>query len=336
MVEGAVALRHRLVEHQVLHSKEKVNNLIVSLEEGVKKDIATLEKSKFDSVQTQCRKEDVEHKQSRINYLKLNAKTVAKARAVREVKKWKEKQFSKLNNGAGRHVIDRGAEMAIYDVLQEQLVAHKSRKGCPLYEQRITKKEMRCIANTYLSKNGKRLIRSYETARSFGKPKNIRSIQAKQHRGKGLWSHKRAKKSYTDAHINIHYNRAHVKMYTRLIFSDKNRPEFQKLALRRCIDDKAYLRCGTSEGFSRPRNKPLSIAGESPEIPAYDFPQQAGYVAPGVNLIIKNMHEIQHDGRDKYVTDVVAISVTCKPKLTYASTATHWANDLYRQITLSH
>lgn len=309
--------------------ERKVEDLITSLEESLKKDMKSLEKSNMSAVEKQCRFEDVDHKQQRIRNLKLNPKTLAKATALREVKKWKDKQFSKTGTGTGHHLIDRGAEKEIYDVLQEQLVAHKSRKGCPLAEQRITWKEMRCIANNYLKTHGKRLIRSYETARSFGTPRNTRSIQAKQHRGQGLWSHKRAKKNYVDAHVNIHYNRAHVKMYTRLIFSQKTSPRFKKLSVRRCIDDKAYLRCGTSEGFSRPRHAPLAVDGETSEIPAYDFPQQAGYVAPGVNLIIKDMHEIQHDGRDKYVTDEVAISVTCKPKLTYPSSPTHWANDMY-------
>jgi hypothetical protein len=141
--------------------------------------------------------------------------------ALREIKKWKHAQFSKKGSGAGHHVIDRGAEKAVFHVLQEKLVAHRSRKGCAVNEQRIAKKTMRCIANNYLEKNGKKLIKSYQTVRSFGKPKYSRSIQSKQHRCKALWSHKRPEKVYTEADINLHYNQAHVKMYTRSYFQNK-------------------------------------------------------------------------------------------------------------------
>ena len=149
----------------------------------------------------------------------------------------------------GKHKIGRGAEMAVYQALQEQLVAHKSRTGSPLLETRLHKREMRQIANKWLASNGKRLIESYETVRSWGKPKNKRSIQSSQHRGKGLFSHRKAQKKYADAHINIHYNKAHIKHYTRLLFSNKTKEKYRQYALRRCLDDKAYLRCGISEGF---------------------------------------------------------------------------------------
>jgi hypothetical protein len=52
-------------------------------------------------------------------------------------------------------------------------------------------------------------------------------------------------------------------------------------------------------------------------------------VATGVDLIVKDMHEVSHIGRDRYVTGDVIISVTCKPKLLYPSSSTNWANDLY-------
>jgi hypothetical protein len=70
-------------------------------------------------------------------------------------------------------------------------------------------------------------------------------------------------------------------MYTRFCYSNETRSHWKKLTIRRCIDDKAYLRCGTSEGFSRPRTAPITIEGDAPELPAYDFANTAGYVAPG-------------------------------------------------------
>lgn len=60
---------------------------------------------------------------------------------------------------------------------------------------------MRNIANKWLKENGKEVIKSYETVRSWGRPKNKRSIQSKQHRGQGLFSHRKPQKTYAEAHI---------------------------------------------------------------------------------------------------------------------------------------
>ena len=144
-----------------------------------------------------------------------------------------------------------------------------------------------------------------------------------------MFSHRKPKKIFVDAHMNIHYNRAHIKNYTRFFFSDKSKEKLDRFTLRRCFDDKAYLRCGTSEGFSRPKNKPLLIEQEMLELPSYDFPEKCGYVAPGVNLIIHNMEENNIKGRDTFSVKDVTVSVTCKPKIVYSSSATNWANDAY-------
>ena len=144
---------------------------------------------------------------------------------------------------------------------------------------------MRHIANKWLQEQGKTCIKSYETARSWGKARRTRSLQNAQHRGRSLWCYRRPQKKHTDGHINMHYNRAHIKMYTRTIFSNDFKDNLQKYTIRRCIDDKAYLRCGTSEGFSRPKHIPLTLNTESCELPAYDFPDNVGYVAPGMTLM---------------------------------------------------
>ena len=69
------------------------------------------------------------------------------------------------------------------------------------------------------------------------------------------------------------------------------------------MDDKAYLRCGSSEGFSRPRTKPLLLDQNEPQLPAYDFPGKCGYVAPGVHLIIHDMEKTERGERDSLAFD---------------------------------
>lgn len=149
---------------------------------------------------------------------------------------------------------------------------------------------MRRIANKCLAAHGKRLIKSNETARSWGRCRNKRSRQAKQHRGRNFWSHMRTQKTFRQCHVNVHYNRAHIKNYTRLAFG--NDTDCRDLVVRRAIDDKAYVRCGATEGFSRPIHCPVQVTEEPFDLPTSDYPDTVGYVSPGVILIVKDMDEI--------------------------------------------
>jgi hypothetical protein len=63
-------------------------------------------------------------------------------------------------------------------------------------------------------------------------------------------------------------------------------------------------------------------------LPSSDYPDPVGYVAPGVVLLVNKMKETEHKRCDKFVPTSVTVSVTCKPKHIYSSSATNWANDL--------
>lgn len=167
--------------------------------------------------------------------------------------------------------------------------------------QRIQTREMLRIANQYLKRNKKRPIKSKETVRAFGKPRNKRSLQAKQHRGKSLWSFTKSQKKECNRHINVHYNRACIKNYTRLTFSKKSKHRGR--VLRIAIDDKCYLRCGTSEGFSRPLHNPAQLVQEElkHQLPSSDYPKRTGYVSPGVVLMVNEQIETEYNGQDKFV-----------------------------------
>ena len=116
----------------------------------------------------------------------------------------------------------------------------------------------------------------------------------------------------------------------RIIF--KNGSPYRRYVVRRALDDKAYLRCGTSEGFNRPIHTPVQISQDNLQfkLPASDYPQECGYVSPGVVLLVNNTNEVSYKDTDRYVRDDVTVTVTCKPKLVYPSTAANWFNDLYR------
>ena len=153
------------------------------------------------------------------------------------------------------------------------------------------------------------LIKSKETVRAFRKPRNKRSIQAKQHRGKWLWAYSKSEKKMRFRHINVHYNRAFVKNYTRLLFNGASL--YLNRGVRIAIDDNAYLRCGTSEGFSRPLHKPLQLSDDTLkfQLPCSDYPKSCVYVSPGVMMTVNRMDCVDHHGVDRYSPADVTVSV---------------------------
>lgn len=285
-------------------AEKNLHDLISKISKEIEKDTDKLERKRkrCDPDVLHDLEFELQNKCQRLENLKSNTSRQTKRFKRRIFYSWKSGLRRQLGKNKGSTKIDRGAEKAVYNVLYEQLKAHERRWGDEgtgyLEEGRIQGRELRQIANNYLQAKGLPLIRSRETVRSWGKPRNKRSRQAMQHRGEGLWKTRRSEKKLSDRHVNIHYNRAHIKNYTRLIF--KNDSPYRKFAVRRAMDDKAYLRCGTSEGFSRPIHTPFQISSESLQfkLPSSDYPQDSGYVSPGVILLVNNMKEVPYNGTD--------------------------------------
>lgn len=308
-----------------------LSQLVEKLEGETEREQESINKMLSSGKEVEYAKFKLKNKQERVSRIKKNSKKMARKAAQKEVKKWKETLLSQKGKGKGKYRIDRGAEEVVYRALCEQLAAHDKRKGNPdtsYVHQRKHSKDLQMIANKWLKENGKALMKSASTIRSWAAPRNKRYRSAQDHRGQALWKFsRRSEKKDADRHINIHYNRTHMKNYTRFCFSNTRPDNFKKYVIRRAIDDKAYLRCGTSEGFSRPLHKPVTLTNPALQkhLPAYDFPTEAGYVAPGVIQIIEDMQETD----DKYSITSNVIEVVSKPKLIYSSSATNWMNDLY-------
>ena len=324
-------------ENEACQEAEKsLEDLIFKISREIEKDSEKLDlkRKRCDAEEINDTEFDVANKRKRLEQLKsTNASNHKERNKKRIFNSWKSGLRRQTGKNKNRTKIDRGAENAVYNVLYEQLKAHERRWGDEgtgyLEDRRIQGRELRRIANDYLKAKGLPLIRSKETVRSWGKPRNKRSRQASQHRGKGLWKARRSEKKGSNVHVNVHYNRAHLKNYTRLIF--KHGSPYRKFAVRRALDDKAYLRCGTSEGFSRPIHTPIQISAENLQfkLPGSDYPQDCGYVSPGVILLVNDMKEVVHRDTDKFVREDVTVTVTCKSKKVYPSSATNWFNDLY-------
>ena len=335
-VQEFISQSHIKAHESECLSEEEFSAKIIKLTNSIQRSEGLLKRKRRNlSVEEVNDKEFyIDIKKRRLNSMRHRAAHVKKQFAKKHFSKWKRSLKVQTGKKLGKYTIDRGAELAIYAVLAEQLKAHRRRWGdegtgyIEADEKRLHKREMRRIANKYLSEHGLALIKSTETVRSWGRSRSKSSRQAKQHRGRNLWAHVRSQKKYGQRHINVHYNRAHVKNYTRLAFGKSF--NLSPYVVRRAIDDKAYVRCGTSEGFSRPLHRPSQLVESPVCLPSSDYPDSVGYVSPGVILVVNEMDEIEHQGKDiKFTPTDVTVTVTCKPKHVYCSSATNWAIDLF-------
>ena len=112
-----------------------------------------------------------------------------------------KKLLSQKGKGKGNFRTDQLAEDVIFKTLCEKMKAHHRRKGdmdtgyLDLYDKRLYSKDLLLITNKWLKEHGKRLIKSTETVRSWGAPRNKCYINAKTHREKLLEIWKKSSKS---------------------------------------------------------------------------------------------------------------------------------------------
>ncbi len=282
---------------------------------------------------------DVNAKRLRLNTLRMNPARYKIRCRYRLFTKYKQSVLSKKGIQKKRQ-IDPRIEDKLAEIMAEHFNAHERRHGdldtgYLEGDLRLHNYDLKAIANKILMDEGAtRLIKSAETIRSMGRPRNKRSIQAKQHRGKGLWKHQRPAKTLSTTSINIHYNRAQAKHFERLAFSTQHAP-LRDYVVRKAIDDKAKVICGTSTGFSRPGHKPIILNEAATQLPYQDYPEQAKELSPGVILISKQK-EVETEDDIKFCPTADSVhTVTCKAKCVYASTATNWFNDMYN-IRVNH
>ena len=140
-----------------------------------------------------------------------------------------------------------------------------------------------------MSRN-KKLSKSFTPVYNRARPGNSRSIQAKQHKGKGLFCTKKPPKAEDIDNENTHYQRAHVKNI-KMAFYSKKAEHSSNLCFMQSIDDKAYLRPGTSEGFMNARNQRIFIVNDvnrARQLSKYDWPQRLVYQLLGHIVSLAN------------------------------------------------
>jgi hypothetical protein len=251
-----------------------------------------------------------------------------KATQVIEEQRIKRRKLS--TQGAPRK-LDEEDEEFLAKCVEDKATYHGRRHDLVMYtNRRVKSRDLVNIANKRLKDAGKRLIKSSTTVYNRCKPKNTRSVQASQHIGKGLMCFKKPPKAEDNENENTHYQRAHVKNVKMAMFSEKA-GDANKYSLIHSIDDKAYLRPGTSEGFSSARNQKiltLSDASKARQLPKYDWPQKLVYQTPGSHRVMTKQSINDDTGNEKLINDTDEHFVFVRPKSIIGSSGTVWASEM--------
>ena len=176
------------------------------------------------------------------------------------------------------------------------------------------------------------MLKSASTVWDRSRPRNIRSIQSKKHLGKGLFCTSKLPKAEDKDNESTHYQRAHVKNIKLSLFKDD---ESAKYSLLHSMDDKAYVRPGTSEGCEKTRRvKILNLANEgAKQLPKYDWPEAMVYQTPSAHRIMtKKAMEIGSEMTTLVDNDCHFVVV--RPKAFVDSSGTTWASEIVRLRTL--
>lgn len=100
----------------------------------------------------------------------------------------------------------------------------------------------------------------------------------------------------------------------------------------RSIDDKAYLRPDTSEGFSKVRNTRIltvTASERAKKLPKYDWPESLVYITPSTHSVFRK-RPVQINDEDKLVMDSDRHFVVVPPKAIVDCSGATWANETQR------
>ena len=254
-----------LVVEQLNAKKRK---LVIEIDEGTQR--LSIKRRKWSSSAVADIEEELQQKQHRLVHIEemlccptqersnkldqnFNQMKKRKACAIFEENRMKRAKTTQGN----KCLIDSEDEDFIAKSIGDKATYHGRRHDLVMYTNRcIKKRDLLNIANYRLASKNKKLIKSATTVYNRCKPRSSRSIQAKRHRGKGLFCTKKPRKAEYIDNENTHYQRAHVKNVKFSFFGQENAGNSQ-LCFMRSIDDKVYLRPGTSEGFQNTCNQKI-------------------------------------------------------------------------------
>ena len=262
-------------------------------------------------------------------------KKLTQMRRRKAIKMFEERGVKRraIINQGRPSLLDSDDEDFVAKSIEDKATYHGRRHDLVMYtNRRVKKRDLLNIANYKLLSKNKRMIKSATTAYNRSKPRSLRSIQAKKHRGKGLFCTKKPPKAEDIDNENTHYQRAHVKN-VKCSFFGKDAEDSSHLCFMRSIDDKAYLRPGTSEGFYNTRNQRILTSTDvdnARTLPKYDWPEKLVYQTPGAHRIFSKTSTMSDVGGEKLVTKEDSHFVFVRRKAIVGSSGSTWASETIR------
>ena len=293
-----------MVNQRVMESIEKLESEIANLtalkasKEG-KWSTTRLQEVQNDidiATENITRKKELIEQDSPYKKQKLNQMIKRKADGLIEASPTKRRRL-----GAGpTEKIDSECEEFIANAIETKATYHGRRHDTVMYtNRRVKRRDLLQIANQNLLERGKVTIRSSVTAWNRSRPRNKRSIQSKRHRGNALFCSKKPPKTEDKFNENTHYQRAHALGVQTTFFG--LRSTLKPFCFFLSMDDKAYLRPGTSEGFNKTRNTRIlshSAEEKSKKLPKYDWPESQVYITPSTHRVLfKDVVEMNREAR---------------------------------------
>ena len=230
--------------------------------------------------------------------------------------------------GAGRPMeMGEDEEQFPLQSIEEMSTAHGRRHDTVLYmNHKVKARDMLKIVNCQREEKNLKPLRSLSTVLSRGKAKRATSIQAKRHKGGSLFCCKKPPKTEDKEMELTHHQRAHVK---NAVFDFCYKEQDRKYSFMKSIDDKAYVRPGTSVGFRDVKKMGIYQPTDNNavgKLPKYDWVNEQVYVTPSTH------HIFTKESRVIDVREVFAMSeddsfVFMRPKAFVGSSRTIWASE---------
>ena len=282
--------------------------------EGMKDEIASLE-DEVASLQELIDQQNSKRKERMIHRCKTNL--------------IQDRRLKMRKLGSGRkQSMDAIDEKFLVDCIMSKATSHGRRHDSVLYlNHRVKKKDFLNIVNVSRERRNLKPIRSATTAYNRSRPKNIRSLQAKKHKGLGLFCCKKPPKAEENNGLLTHFCRAQKKNVIRSLSKGN---ENSKKTLYRSFDDKAYICPGTGTGMSSSKSQKVFRPSDDEmarKLPRYDFPVSMVNCTPGTFLFMEKFIE-DVDGKETFRTDWQQAVVVVKPKYFVGSSGTVWASHL--------
>ena len=245
---------------------------------------------------TQDRIRDTEFLMADVKGQKVKQMIKRKAKSLFEENRVKRRKISSQGRPS---LLDSEDEEFVAKCIEDKATYHGRRHDTVMYtNKRVKKSDLLDIANYKLLQRGKQAIRSANTVYNRSRPRNIRSLQARRHCGKGLFCFKKPPKAEDNDNENTHFQRGHIKNIKLSFFSNNVDTQTHNCCFMRSTDDKAYLRPGTSEGFEKSRNVrilTLTDVNRARALPKYDWPEKPVYITPAAHRIFTKKGSIKDD-----------------------------------------